>query len=733
MPMHLAGKVLRVAIDIPLRKTFDYKAPEDWTGPDLIPGMRLRVPFGNKFLTGVLLGIHDEAPEFKLKTFKAVIDNEPLLHANLLDLLHWAAGYYCHPAGEVVFTALPALLKQGKPACLAVVRRWLAANNVAGSNRLSRAPKQSAILEYLAQQPEGFTEAEIGQQFVNWRQPMLALAEKGLVTLREERSLTPPVYQDAGLQLNEQQQQAITSIADSLNQFACFLLYGVTGSGKTEVYIQLARQALEQGRQVLILVPEIGLTPQLATRFLDRFRSGIAILHSGLNDSERTDAWLSARAGEASIIIGTRSAVFVPMQSPGLIIIDEEHDPSFKQMEGFRYSARDVAIKRASMLNIPVVLGSATPSLETLNNTLAGRFSMLKLPERAGVASHPEQALLNLQGIKPLAGLSPKALMAIEQELEHGGQALIFLNRRGYAPTYRCNSCGWVAECHHCDVRLTLHQRDARLRCHICSYETSIPEQCPDCGAQAMHSLGHGTEKLETALQQRFPDTQVIRVDRDTTRRKGSFERIIKSIHAAGRQILVGTQMLAKGHHFPRVGTVIILDADNGLYGLDFRSQETMAQLITQVAGRAGRGSRRGQVLIQTWHPEHPFFEAISRLSYDDFACGLLHERKLVGMPPVTYLALLRAESNQMDNTEKFMLEAARTANQQRPEAIEILGPAIAPLERKAGFFRMQLLIKSNNRADLHAFLNPWIHHLDTIKQGRRVRWSIDVDPYNLY
>lgn len=726
--------VLHIAVDVPLRKAFDYRLPPDWTGAIPKPGCRITVPFGRSTRVGVLIKVHDHQPEYSLKAINQVLDSEPVLPGNLLQLLLWASDYYCHPVGEVISTALPRMLRQGKPATPPVDHRWQVTSGSGDHiQALSRAPKQQAILKYLLSSAAGRSEEELNRQFVGWRQPMKALAVKQFVSRVQHQIHTDMAYLDADYALSRPQQEAVRTVLDQLLSFSSYLLFGVTGSGKTEVYLQLARAIIEQGRQVLILVPEIGLTPQLNSRFHARFGVGIVSLHSGLSDSERHSAWLQARSGQARIVIGTRSAVFTPLLSPGLIIVDEEHDASYKQMDGFRYSARDIAIKRASSLDIPVLLGSATPSIETFQNVKNGRCTQITLPNRVGRSGHPDFTLLNLSGQKLQGGLSRHALDRIRHELEHEGQALIFLNRRGYAPMLRCTQCGWVAECHHCDIRLTLHRRDNRLRCHVCAHEQPVPTACPECGNHVLQTVGQGTEQLEEVMTQTFPDTRVIRIDRDSTRARGAFQGIIDQVADGKQQILVGTQMLAKGHHFPNVATVIILDADNGLYGLDFRAQEHMAQLIVQVAGRAGRGHRAGHVYIQTWHPDHPFFASLQSLAYDQFVGRLMDERRQTAMPPYSHLALLRVESSRMHNSETFSHEAEKLARQLNSDRVELLGPAVAPLERKAGLYRMQLLIRATDRAGLHAFLRPWLVRLDELKSGKSVRWSIDIDPYSLY
>jgi len=726
---------LRVAIGIPLRKTFDYRLPDSWPAPPPRPGCRLRVSFGRKQEIGILLHCHHDKPPFKLKPIEEVLDVQPLFDNHLLGLLNWAADYYRHAIGEVYAAALPVRLRQGKPAKRQLLSQWIITSDSKDQLKvLTTAPKQLALYRFISSSPTGKNESELNENFTQWRAPVKALVKKKmLMQTGVSNKPAESLYHAPDFQLNKTQQDALHTLLRQSGHFHNHLLHGITGSGKTEIYLQATWHMLQQGKQVLILVPEIGLTPQLVASFESRFTTLIAVLHSGLNDTERLDAWLSARNGDAKIIIGTRSAVFVPLLSPGLIIIDEEHDGSFKQMEGFRYSARDVAIKRASLLDIPILLGSATPSLESFNNVIKGKSTLLQLPYRTGNANHPDIFRLDLRSQKLTAGLAPLALKAIADEIEQGGQVLLFLNRRGYAPTLICDTCGWIAQCHHCDIRMTVHRRDDRLRCHVCSHETALPVTCPDCGSSQLAKLGHGTEKLEDTLQTHFPDAGVIRVDRDSTRRKDAFKQIIQSVRSGEKRILIGTQMLAKGHHFPQVGTVIIIDADNGLYGLDFRAQEHMAQLVTQVAGRAGREKRQGKVYIQTLHPEHPFFDALQNLPYGDFANNLLKERAVTGMPPTGYLTLLRVESNQMHKTEAFINQASRAAEGLLTNDIEVLGPAIAPLERKAGYYRMQLLIKATRRAKLQAFLGQWVEAMDRIKCANTVRWSVDVDPYNLY
>lgn len=724
----------RVAVNVPLRRLYDYLPPPDWTPPLPLPGVRVKVPFGHKNITAVLVATHDNKPDFKLKRVEAILDKQPLLDAQLMELLLWASRYYCHPLGEVIAAALPPNLRNGKAATRRHPQVWRALPAGDSAVLPNNAPKQRAVYDYIAARPQGCDEPSLSAVFEVWRPTIRTLCQKGLIeAFHRQTGNGPPLMRSPGYDLTEQQHSAVEQVRHSLNHYQSFLLHGVTGSGKTEVYLHLTQAVLAQNKQVLILVPEIGLTPQLLTHFKERLHAPIALLHSGLSHGARQDAWLAAQHGEARIIIGTRSAIFTPAPSIGLIIVDEEHDSSFKQMDGFRYSARDLAIKRASLLNIPVVLGSATPSLESFRNIKSHKFRKLCLPERTGAASLPSVYRIDMKGRVADHGLAERALRAIEDEIGSGGQVLIFLNRRGFAPTLICADCGWMSLCHHCDVRMTVHRAAGRIRCHVCSHEAMLPGACPECNSEKLISLGQGTERLEIFLSSRFPEAGVVRVDRDATRKKGALQDIIRSIRSGENKILVGTQMLAKGHHFPQVGTVIIMDADSGLYGLDFHAQERMAQLITQVSGRAGRATRHGKVYIQTYHPEHPFFENLEQKPYEIFVKDLLKERAVTGMPPYSHLVLLRVQAGEMLYVEKFIEQAARQGASLQDNTIELLGPAIAPLERKAGKYHMQLIIKSSHRRSLHHFLDQWISTLDTIKDVRRVRWSVDVDPYDLY
>ncbi|MBZ0070814.1 MAG: primosomal protein N', partial [Gammaproteobacteria bacterium] len=534
-----------------------------------------------------------------------------------------------------------------------------------------------------------------------------------------------------GPALNPAQQAACDTIAAAQGHYACFLLEGVTGSGKTEVYLQAIAATLVAGRQALVIVPEIGLTPQLLTRFRQRLGHAPVTLHSGLNETERLAAWLAARSGAARVVIGTRSAAWVPLARPGLFIVDEEHDASLKQQDGLRYSARDLLVWRAHRDRVPVVLGSATPALESIHNARQGRYRLLELAERAGNASTPRLRLLDVRAQPLDEGLSAPLIAHMHRHLEADGQVLLFLNRRGFAPTLLCHDCGWVGACRRCDAHLTLHQRHQQLRCHHCGSQQPLPARCPQCGSADLRAVGAGTERVEQALERHFPGVPGIRIDRDSTRRKGRLEDLLSQATQGTARILLGTQMLAKGHHFPGVTLVGVLDADQGLFSADFRAGERLAQQVVQVAGRAGRAERPGEVLIQTHHPEHPLLLQLVAAGYPAFATAALAEREAAGLPPFRNLALLRAEAVDARAPDAFLSAAHDAAAS--AAGVEFWGPVPAPMERRAGRFRAQLLLVAHDRRRLHHLLTTWVPRLSELKQARKVRWSLDVDPIDLF
>jgi primosomal protein N' (replication factor Y) len=735
--------ILRLALPSPLRRLFDYRAPAGVPGRDLQPGMRVRVPFGRREMIGILIEVsdHSEVPADKLRPAIAILDSEAPLPPELFKLCLWTAQYYQHSLGDTLSWALPVLLRQGEPAESRQERFWQVAPNASLDDpRIARAPKQKEALTTLAQHPHGVAHQLLSKLMLN-RESLNLLLAKELVqvevrchkpTERHEHWLAQPE-----LPLNPEQRAAYEAVRAGFGSFHASLLAGVTGSGKTEVYLQLIRETLEAGKQALVLIPEINLGPQTLARFEQRFNARIALVHSAVNDRDRLDAWLAARDGEADIIIGTRSALFTPMKNPGLIIIDEEHDGSYKQQEGLRYHARDLALVRARQEDIPIVLGSATPSLESLHNAYTGRYALLRLNQRAGGAQQPRFLRLDVKS-RPLdSGISGPMQQAIGQTLAAGQQVLVFLNRRGFAPTLLCHDCGWLSECTRCDARMTVHQRSGELRCHHCGHVERVPRNCPSCGKVDLRPVGAGTERAEERLAILFPDYPVLRVDRDSTSRKDAMNQLFSTIQKGNPCILVGTQMLAKGHHFPRVTLVSILDADGGLFSGDFRASERMAQLIVQVAGRAGRAEEPGRVIIQTHLAEHPLLIQLTEQGYFAFAEQALSERRAAGLPPFSHLALLRAEAHKPNQAESFLDEACAEAEQllidMQLGGIELLGPVPAPMERRAGRYRAQLLVQASARAPLHKLLATWLLALENMPSGRQVRWSLDVDPVDLY
>ena len=733
-----ASLLLEIALPVPLRRCFDYLPPANFNPADIPPGVLMRVPFGNQELIGVLIRVKTESLQesAKLRPAIAVVDSRPALDSELLDLCLWAADYYQCAPGEALQTALPVLLRQGEPAQVRgePVFRLTTEGKGLPEGALKRSPKQAALLSAL-QTRQQLSRGDLDLLDIP-RTIAKALIDKGLVTLVEVAPSPSPLpsqlLREQPLILSDEQQAAFAQIDYSC--FKTYLLDGATGSGKTEIYLQAIEQCLKQGKQALVLVPEIGLTPQTLQRFQRRFNLPIVALHSGLNDRERLDAWLKARDGIARIIIGTRSALFTPLKEPGILIIDEEHDGSFKQQDGFRYSARDLAAVRAHRLGIPLILGSATPALETLHNALQGRYQYLRLKARAGNAKPPEIQLLDIRGEILHEGLAQASIDAIGDTLANGNQVLVFLNRRGYAPTLECHDCGWLANCNHCDARMTVHQTPRHLHCHHCDHQRSIPKRCPNCNSSHIQPIGQGTERSEVVLQQLFPAHKVIRVDRDSTRNKNGMQKLLVDVHSGKPCILVGTQMLAKGHHFADVTLVVIIDADAGLFSTDFRGAERMGQLLLQVAGRAGREEKRGRVILQSHHTDHPLVQTLVQQGYHALAELILQERQITQLPPYRHLALVRAESKQAIAAADFLQLARRLAEalQASSPLLNYLGPLPAMMEKRGDRFRYQLQINSAQRKPLQQLLSQLALQLEASPQAKRVRWSIDVDPQEM-
>ena len=732
--------ILRVAIQVPVYRLFDYLAPLDVDLSTLTPGVRLEVPFGKGQKIAYLLEITQQSDIeiSKLKPVIRVLDHYSLLSAKDLRLLKWASEYYHHPIGDVISTAFPTALSQGKPAVLKEEQHFCLTElgRTTDPADLKRAPKQKSLLEKFQASHVSLSATAIAEWNPHWRPALNALITQQLLSQSDvKRPYIAPqkVLRNPALICNPQQQLAIDSVCNHLGRFKAFLLEGVTGSGKTEVYLQIIQAVLEQGLQVLVLVPEITLTPQLEERFRHRFAVNIAVSHSKLTDKQRQIAWLQMQTGQCSIMLGTRSALFTPLTRPGLIILDEEHDGSFKQQEGFRFSARDVAMVRAKSLAIPVVLGSATPSLESLHNAQRQRYELLHLPERAGNSIEPALHLLDIRNKAIQEGLSEALILEMHKTLAKKEQVLLFLNRRGFAPTLICHGCGWVARCLRCDANLVIHYDEGRLRCHHCEQEQQLLKQCPDCQSSQLTPLGLGTERVERVLAELFADKVIVRLDRDTTQRKGVLENYLRQINHGAVDIILGTQMLAKGHHFPDVTLVAILDVDSGLFSIDFHASEKMAQMIVQVSGRAGRAEKPGKVIMQTRQPEHPLLTTLITQGYNSFAQKVLQERQEAALPPYSYQALLRVQALDSAAPKLFFNALADLMQNIKASHTLILGPVAAPMAKRAGQYRYQMLFQNARRDELQHFLSVLMPELAKLKQAKKVRWSLDVDPVDLY
>jgi primosomal protein N' (replication factor Y) len=741
--VEIAPLIVRVAVPSPLRRTFDYVVPAELRVREqesaIQPGCRVLVPFGQRQVTGLIIELSNRSdfPLNKLKPISQLLDTQPLLPTSLFKLFIWAASYYQHPIGDALFSTLPVLLRKGAPIPQQGQQYWQMTpmGKGLGPQSLKQARKQRALIELLQSRGEAIAESEILVSFS--RAIINQLQQKQLIeSIFKEQQLsvdTPPnLLKQDPLSLYQSQQTAVDAI-DS-HGFTTYLLDGVTGSGKTEIYLQCIEKVLRYGRQALVLIPEISLTPQTEKRFRDRFNVPIVTLHSGLSDKQRLDAWMQAKSGQARIVMGTRSAIFTPMHTPGLIVLDEEHDQSYKQQEGFRYSARDLAVIRAQQEAIPVILGSATPSLESLNNCHQQRYRHLQLNTRAGDAQQPDWHLIDLRSQQAESGIANATLTAIGAALQRKQQVLVFLNRRGFAPALICHQCGWSADCHQCDAKLTVHRARGRLICHHCDYQQPIPRQCPSCHTEQLIAAGEGTERSEAYLQQCFPNSKVLRVDRDSTRRKGAMQAVFDTANSGEPCILIGTQMLAKGHHFANISLVAVLDADSGLFSADFRGHERMGQLLTQVAGRSGRGDSRGQVLIQTHQPDHPLLDLLMTKGYRHFAQQLLAQREISQLPPFQHMAILRAESTRADQAEGFLRLARQLAATIKPLSPDLryLGPLPAMMEKRAGRFRYLLQLEASQRAELQQLITQLAPQLENHRGYRGLRWSIDIDPQEL-
>lgn len=726
----LPSLCLKVALPIPVPGLFDYRLPVGQSAGDDWLGCRVSAPFGNRILVGWVVAVGPpETPMDKLKPLLARLDAVSVLTPEVLDTLHWTARYYQAPIGEVFNTAVPALLREGKalPECHAYAWQLTEYGN-AGWPSLRAKSAVRCLAAILAEAVR--TEDWLGRHHPGWPAGMRSLRKRGWV----ERLAVPvsaSMPQEAnGPDLNIEQSACLDVLAQAPG-FGVHLIDGVTGSGKTEIYIRAINACLQQGRQALVLVPEIGLTPQTLARFSARLPVPVHVLHSNLSDGDRAKAWAAMASGIGRVLLGTRSAVFAPLPDAGLLIIDEEHDGSYKQQDGFHYHARDVAIVRARTLAVPILLGSATPSLETLHNAGSGRYRHHRLHKRAGNAQPPTVRIVDVRKIRMQDGLSRAMLDGIHQCLDDGGQALVFKNRRGYAPALLCHDCGFTALCPRCDATLTLHEGLRSLQCHHCGYRKAKPPACPDCGSLALQPQGFGTERLEEALNRSFPDALCLRVDSASTRRRGGLSGHLQQL-GDRPGILVGTQMLAKGHDLPNLRFVGVVGIDESLFSADFRAHEKLAQLLVQVAGRAGRSRHAGHVLLQTHHPEHPMLSGLLSGGYSAFAIDALKERQSADMPPFRFMALLRCESVHLDNVQCFLAEASELLAETRQTlavAVHSSGALPAGMPRRAGKHRWQLVLTATTRNDLQILLASALPGLYALKSARKTRWSVDVDP----
>ena len=720
--------VVQVALPIPMRRLFDY------TSHSILPGHRVVVEFGKRKLVGVVVGeaLTASVDANKLKPIVQVLDSEPVFGLEMLELGRWLAAYLHHSLGDTLFTMLPAALRRSEPnRSQSVSMLQITDAGLQQLVRSMRAKQQHALLSLLAHQAS--PQSDVRQDFS--RAVVKACLDKGWIEAIQRQSAQGTLWHQQ-IRMGEmpvpnpEQAIAISAIVAQQNQFMPFLLEGVTGSGKTEVYLQAIESVLLKGKQVLVLVPEIGLTPQTVKRFENRFGITVGVLHSGLNDTQRLTVWQQAKSGDLGLVIGTRSSIFTPFKRLGMLIVDEEHDESYKQQDGVRYHARDVAVLRAKRENIPLVLGSATPSLESLNNALQHRYQLLTLHQRTGSGQLALQRLLDIRGLPLTFGIATPLLEKMTAHLSAGGQVMVFINRRGFAPSLVCHQCGHVELCDRCDTPFTVHKSLSRLHCHRCDNVRRLPRRCPACGSHDVLTQGVGTEQLEEGLSKLFITANVVRVDSDSARGKNKLEKLIADINQNRYQILIGTQILSKGHHFPRVSLVIVLDVDAGLFSADIRATEKLAQLITQLSGRAGRESSNGEMWLQTHHPEHPLLQDLVNNGYQHFARHALSERKAAHGPPFSQQIVIRAEAEDSQQVHNFLEFVRHTL--QPCSGIEIIGPLPASIFKRAGRFRMLIVLQSAQRNHLYSAVSQKLALIEASPLVHKVRWAIDVAPTDM-
>ncbi|WP_371195723.1 primosomal protein N' [Glaciecola sp. SC05] len=724
-------KIVRVAVAVPLRRSFDYLVSDIDTLDKSWVGCRVLVPFARRKQVAIVLSVHtsSDVPESKLKCIDERIDQLPVIDSKMRVLGHWISEYYLHPIGEVFATMLPAALRKGissdVPATEYLIRNF--DDLSALQNELKQAKKQLALCAHLASGE--ITRAQAKKEFsvavIN------ELIKKQLIS-SVVKAYCPNTTWPAQLVVSDNhpaniEQSIAISAINQQHSFATFLLEGVTGSGKTEVYLQVIEPVLQAGKQVLILVPEIGLTPQTVERFEKRFGQVVGVMHSALNDTQRLRVWQQAKDNEIGIVIGTRSSIFVPLAAPGMIIVDEEHDESFKQHDSLKYHARDIAVYRAKQLDVPLIMGSATPSLETLYNALSKKYHHLQLTQRAANATMPSQLMLDIKAQTLEHGIASGLIEKMRAQLEQGNQVLIFVHRRGYSPALLCHQCGHVETCTDCDNPFTLHKVSNNMQCHRCGQHQSVPRKCRQCGNSSLDTFGLGTEQIEQGLQAMFKDYSCVRIDSDSTRGKGKLTELLGEINSQQHQILIGTQILSKGHHFPNVTLAIILNVDGSLFSADFRAPEKLGQLITQLSGRAGRANKPGEVWLQTHQPQHPLLQDLVQNGFADYARSLLLERKQAQLPPYEHQILLRAESPHIGLIQSFLAYAHSTLDQF--SRLKLIGPLPCTIEKKQGRFRMMLVVQSSSRQYLHGALGNALEAIEAHENSSKVRWSIDVAP----
>ena len=728
--------ILKVALDVPLYKLFDYQLnKKNSTKPSI--GSRVLVPFGKQKKVGVIIDIvnRSSVAKSKLKECISILDENPIFEKKQLDFIHFASNYYQYPLGRVLYAAMPGNLRKGKSLTKFIDSIVITDNgkNVDLDSLKKRAPKQAALMSILMEN-HTLDSNGLSNIFPEWKKYSKRPIEKNWIKIEqiiEPHKDTQKLDKNTkGPALNSEQKKAILDVKKS-STFNTFLLDGVTGSGKTEIYLSLISDVIERGQDALILVPEIGLINQLNRRIEVRLGIKPSQYHSGLTEKERFITWKKIQESKTRIILGTRSAILAPFKNLGLIVVDEEHDISYKQQEGFRYSARDLAVMRAKNFNIPIILGSATPSLESFNQHVNNKYKYLTLKKRAGNAKMPSMHLIDLNKGHSEDGLSKLLIKSMNEHIENDGQILVFINRRGYAPTLICKTCNFIAECSRCDSRMTLYLSKKLLLCHHCNYKEKYKNSCIKCDSE-MIALGQGSQRIEDSLKKHFPNEQILRIDSDSTQQKNSLDEALEKAKAGKAKILVGTQMLSKGHHFSSLSLVVVVNADQGLFSNDFRGSERLAQNIIQVAGRAGREKKKGQVIIQTEYPDHPFWPLLFQGGYKEIVEMTLMDRKSANWPPYSFIVLIRAQSHRKKYTWSFLEEAKKILISQKPN-FSILGPVSAPMEKKASHYRGQLLLQSEGRKSLNQTLKMFINEIERKKFIRRVKWSIDVDPIELF